>query len=546
MKKQKIMLRFSTIVGGVIVVVGVLAGMGMGGFKAIEDSAASVKLTNQFSETSLTVYPTFVRRVQGPIYDRKSAKQIAKCFTDVGMASVAVSDQQLPIVGKRIMIQWKLFKQTLELFSSYLKDNSLKTNYAVIAEYLITPLPDGGQAAGGIHCYVLDSDGRVAIAILLNTHHKIFAEAKPKTVEDCTAVLIKALKERLPAKKPLESNVAMQAFELRMAGKVDKAVELLEKAVAEDPGNGPAQFELARDYFCTTTDCVERTEGTLKQKQKAMKKQLTSAQKAIKRAIKANPDNPRYHYWAGRISTYNVVYDAHFVWTMPAVPIHSINAIKNYEKAVKLKPDFYQARHELIGLYDRLPWYCGGNKSKAREHAKKLNQTEPESGDDDLLVAPSEQMKARIGIYDSRAVALAYWRTENRLNAYHDSLTDRISEAETQENEKLTEELDAELWGHRKLLHKQVFGNKSIDDILAKIEDELAEVAEDANVDVLVSKWDKKTLKRYKYAELIDVTDLITAQFKPDEKILKTIEQLKKKKPIPLWQLDIMMKLENH
>ncbi|MFC1676362.1 hypothetical protein ACFL3G_04790 [Planctomycetota bacterium] len=176
---------------------------------------------------------------------------------------------------------------------------------------------------------------------------------------------------------PNEAAVAMQAFELRMAGNVDKAIELLKKAVAEYPGNGPAQFELARDYFCTLMDRVEHTEGTLKQRKKAMKKQLTLAEKAIKKAVKADPANPRYHYWAGRIGTYNVVYDAHSIWTMPAVPVDSINVIKSYEKAIMLKPDFHQARQELMGLYDRLPWYCGGNKSKAQEHAKKLEQMDP-------------------------------------------------------------------------------------------------------------------------------------------------------------------------
>ena len=340
-------------------------------------------------------------------------------------------------------------------------------------------------------------------------------------------------------------NVAAQAFELRMAGRVNEAIELLEKAVAADPENGPAQFELARDYFSTTMDSVERTEGTLKQKQKAMKDRLRSAQKAIEKAIKADSDNPRFHYWAGKIGTYSTVYDAHFIWTMPAVPLRSIDAIKSYEKAIKLKPDFYQARDELIGLYDRLPWYCGGNKSKARKHAKKLEQMAPESDDDDLFVAPPGQMKTRIGIYDSRAVAVAY---------AHSDWNDKRLKAKTAEMEKAKAAGDAkkiaelEAWGpaQQAKLHRQGFSTAPVDDILEHIKDKLPGIAKQANVITLVSKWDKKTLKRYKSAELIDVTDLLTAQFNPNEKTLKTIEQLKNKKPIPLWQLDIMMKFKGH
>jgi len=340
-------------------------------------------------------------------------------------------------------------------------------------------------------------------------------------------------------------NIAMEAFELRIAGRIDEAMVLLEKAVAANPGNGPAQFELARVHFCTTMDAVGQTEGTLKQKQKAMKAKLKLAQKAIERAIKADPANPRYHYWAGKIGTYLTVYDAHFIMTMPAVPVRSINFIKSYEKAIMLKPDFYRARHELIGLYERLPWYCGGNKSKAKEHAEKLEQIEPESDDDDLLIPPPKQMKTRVGIYDSRAVAVAYIHSEQFKKIMQAKMAE-MKKAKTAGDEEKIKELDN--WGkaQQAKVHRQGFSTAPVDDILEHIKDNLPQIAEDANVITLVSKWDKKTLKQYKSAELVDVTAMIVTPFGPCEKVLKTIDQLKEEKPMPLWQLETMMKLERH
>ena len=132
------------------------------------------------------------------------------------------------------------------------------------------------------------------------------------------------------------------------------------------------------------------------------------------------------------------------------------------------------------------------------------------------------------------------------MDTYHDSLTEQIEKAKAEGDEKLAKKLDAELWGHRKLLHKQVFSNEPIDDVLKKTEDEFSAVMQEVNVVEILSKWDKKSLKRYKSAELVDVTDSLIAKINPDEKTLKTIEQLKEKKPIPKWQLDIMMKLEGH
>lgn len=174
-----------------------------------------------------------------------------------------------------------------------------------------------------------------------------------------------------------ESNVAMKAFNLRMEGRVDEAKVMLEKAVAQNPDDAPAQFELARDYFYTLMDHTDEETMELKQKQKAMKDQLNRARKAIKKAVKAEPTNPRYHYWAAVIATYKAIFDAHSVLTIVGLPFEANNSIKSYEKALKLKPDYHQARQELMGLYDRLPWYCGGNKSKAEKHAKKLEQTDP-------------------------------------------------------------------------------------------------------------------------------------------------------------------------
>jgi len=341
-----------------------------------------------------------------------------------------------------------------------------------------------------------------------------------------------------------DANVAMRAFELRIVGKAAEATELLKKAVAANPANGPAQFELARNHFSTTMDTVEQTEGTLKQKQEAMKKKLRLAEKAIEKAIKADAANPRYHYWAGKIGTYITVYDAHFVWTMPAVPVHSIDAIKSYEKAIMLKPDFHLARDELIGLYERLPWYCGGDKHKAEKHKKKLEQMEQES-DDDLLVAPPKQMKTCVGIYDSRALVAAYINSA-QFNRIMKAKMAEMKKAKSSNNTKKIEELEE--WGktQQAKVHRQGFSTAPVDDILEHIKDDLPQIAKDADVIALVSKWDKKTLKIYKSAKLIDITDLIVAPFNPNEKQLKTIEELKKEKPVPLWKLDIMTKFEKH
>ena len=146
----------------------------------------------------------------------------------------------------------------------------------------------------------------------------------------------------------------------------------------------------------------------------------------------------------------------------------------------------------------------------------------------------SEKKRAR-----NRAVKSA---VKTKITAAHKLIaSNEMEKAKAAGDTKKIKELDK--WGkaHQAKLHRQGFSTAPVDDVLEHIKDKLPQIAKDVNVVALVSKWDKKTLKRYKSAELIDVTDLIVAPFNPKEKQLKVIEQIKKIKPIPLWQLEIMM-----
>jgi hypothetical protein len=148
------------------------------------------------------------------------------------------------------------------------------------------------------------------------------------------------------------------------------------------------------------------------------------------------------------------------------------------------------------------------------------------------------KQKIRIGIYDSRAIALAYWRTDNRLDRYHVPLVEQIEQAKAAGDEQRAKELDEELWAHRKLLHRQVFSTESVDEILEHIKDKLPEIAASAGVTEIVSKWDKKSLAQYRLAELVDVTDLLVDEYKPDAKTLTMIRELPKHKPLTKKQAE--------
>ena len=139
-----------------------------------------------------------------------------------------------------------------------------------------------------------------------------------------------------------------------------------------------------------------------------------------------------------------------------------------------------------------------------------------------------------VGTYDSRAVAVAYAQSDAfgaYIVAQQADVAQVLERAKTAGDENFVTELEGLGPAMQKRLHEQGFGSAPVDDILARIEDKLPEIAERAGVDVIVSKW---TLTyRDPAAKFVDVTGLIAAEFDPDERTLKMIESLAGTEPVP-------------
>ena len=155
------------------------------------DSAANKKLLEKLGATSVTVFPTLVRGTEQH-YDTGSAEAIVQFLKAEKLAEAALAAEQIPVTGEWGMNQSKMYMASAKSVGSYVTQHSLSTDYALMAEYLM-----GKGEAVGIHCYVVDTQGRLAAGIQLNSHDKDFAAAEPRTPEDCTKVLLAKLKNEL-------------------------------------------------------------------------------------------------------------------------------------------------------------------------------------------------------------------------------------------------------------------------------------------------------------------------------------------------------------
>ena len=156
--------------------------------------------------------------------------------------------------------------------------------------------------------------------------------------------------------------------------------------------------------------------------------------------------------------------------------------------------------------------------------------------------AETESAAERIGTYDSRVVAYAWFWSEAHQRQINEKAK-AAKEAKAAGQTARHEELSAVLKQGQQRIHWQVFSTAPIADVLAEIKDRLPEIQKQAGVSKLVSQWDEATLKQHRKAKRVDVTDRLVQEFKPGETQLKVIADLKGKKPVPLDKID---QLENH
>lgn len=137
----------------------------------------------------------------------------------------------------------------------------------------------------------------------------------------------------------------------------------------------------------------------------------------------------------------------------------------------------------------------------------------------------------RIGTYDSRAVALAWYNSaEGRsdLASLHAALRD----AKARNDAARITELEALGPARQQLMHQQVFSNGSILNLAPALASRIEAAAKAAGAPIAVSRWEVAWSDPS--IERVDLTDAIVNAIAPDAKALRWIADMKTKDPLPL------------
>ena len=156
----------------------------------------------------------------------------------------------------------------------------------------------------------------------------------------------------------------------------------------------------------------------------------------------------------------------------------------------------------------------------------------PQTGTVSTTTAPSAAVgdHVRIGTYDSRAVAIAYAQSA-QFKASISDLKGRHQAAKEAGDAKLVSELEHKGELSQIRLHLQGFSNAPVDDCLDPIRAELPAIAQRRGVMVITAKAD------WSSAEVVDVTEDITALFHPDANGMRVIKEMRSQKPLPIEEV---------
>jgi hypothetical protein len=148
--------------------------------------------------------------------------------------------------------------------------------------------------------------------------------------------------------------------------------------------------------------------------------------------------------------------------------------------------------------------------------------------------ASAQTNRMRVGVYDSRAVAVA-WGNSAEFKDTLKPIETEFRKAKESKDEKRAKELDGQMKLQQRRAHEQAFSTGSVAPIMERIKDRLPDIAKQAGVQIIVSKWELN--HQSSEVEVVDVTDKLVALFHVTERGLKWSKEVQQKPPLAIEQL---------
>ncbi len=145
------------------------------GFRPYSKDATA--FVDALDDTTISVYPTIVRRSNRTAYSFASRAQIIALLSEQEIAAASSDNHRVDLIdlsALQAQSQWDLFVSDMQRISEDVKARQPSSEYHFFLEFL---LPVSDQNIFGIQFYILDKQGNNAFSFLLNSHHRLFVDA---------------------------------------------------------------------------------------------------------------------------------------------------------------------------------------------------------------------------------------------------------------------------------------------------------------------------------------------------------------------------------
>lgn len=158
-----------------------------------------------------------------------------------------------------------------------------------------------------------------------------------------------------------------------------------------------------------------------------------------------------------------------------------------------------------------------------------------------VWAADTNAVAGRVGVYDSRVVAYAWFFSEAQMTKLKAEMAAGRAAQQSGDAAK-AKEYATMLKAKQDQIHREMFSTAPAVEALAALGGRMQEIEQAAGVSNLVSKWDDVSLNNYQWLGQVDVTDkLVRAFIQPTEKQSETIKTMEKAAPMSLEKINAMI-----
>lgn len=161
---------------------------------------------------TVAILPAIIRRADRSAVSYASQRQIVDALNDAQITNAVAKPKRIDLGPLPRQSQWQIFENTMQGITRSIEGYQIDADFTLVMEFLVP----GNQAVFGIECYISDKQGRNAFSFLLNSHHRIFADAnlvaknateaaRTRMIEEATRVGLAAFIQQIRSPLPQQT-----------------------------------------------------------------------------------------------------------------------------------------------------------------------------------------------------------------------------------------------------------------------------------------------------------------------------------------------------